>query len=388
MNEAIINWLSNQQDNMLSLLQELVNIDSNSFDKAGVDMVGRHLISFFKQHNISHEIIPLKLHGDAIKATVGGGTGNKTILLCGHRDTVFAKGEVQNRPFSIVDGKAYGPGVADMKPGLVINAFILAAFQRFGGHPNPIVALFTGDEEIGSPESKKIIVLEAEKARLAFNSEPSRPNGNIVTSRKGGIFCHCEITGVAAHSGGYFEDGRSAIEELARKIQSLHKLTNLDRGITINVGLVSGGQSVNTVAASASCDIDIRYCNGSDRDQILKEVFTICEQTTVESTVSSIQICGEFSPLNSSEKSRELFELYKNSAVKEGVLLEGEQSGGCADSGFIADAGTPVICGVGPVGGNYHRTDEWMTISTLSQRARFITNTILTLSKQETMTGL
>ena len=132
----------------------------------------------------------------------------RPILLCGHRDTVFATGEVEKRPFTMHDGKAFGPGVADMKPGLVINAFILAAFHKFGGHPNPLIGLFTGDEEIGSPSSKNIIIAEAEKARLAFNSEPSRPNGNIVTKRKGGIFCHCAIKGVAAHSGGFFTDGR------------------------------------------------------------------------------------------------------------------------------------------------------------------------------------
>ena len=388
MPEPLINWLNAQQENMLSLMADLVNIDSNSFDKAGVDKVAARLRVFFDNHRIPYDTIPLTDHGDALRAVVSGGDGNKTILLCGHRDTVFATGEVEKRPFSTRDGKAFGPGVADMKPGLVINAFILAAFHKFGGHPNPLIGLFTGDEEIGSPSSKDIIIAEAEKARLAFNSEPSRPSGNIVTQRKGGIFCHCAIKGVAAHSGGFFTEGRSAIAELAHKIQALHALTDLERGTTINVGLVRGGQSVNTVAAEASCDIDIRYQDTAERDDILTQVKTICEKVYVEDTSSSFSIRGEFQPLNPSAQSKELFALYQESAAQDDVIVEGEHSGGCADSGFIAAAGTPVICGVGPVGGNYHRPDEWMQIDSLAQRARFIANTILRLARQPTTSSL
>lgn len=388
MPEPLINWLNAQQENMLSLMADLVNIDSNSFDKAGVDKVADRLRVFFDNHCVPYETIPVTDHGDALRAVVSGGDRNKSILLCGHRDTVFATGEVEKRPFSTRDGKAFGPGVADMKPGLVINAFILAAFHEFGGHPNPLIGLFTGDEEIGSPSSKDIIVAEAKKARIAFNSEPSRPNGNIVTKRKGGIFCHCAIKGVAAHSGGFFTEGRSAIQELAHKIQALHALTDLERGTTINVGLVRGGQSVNTVAAEASCDIDIRYQDTAERDDILTQVKTICEKVSVEDTSSSFSIRGEFQPLNPSAQSKELFALYQESAAQDGVMVEGEHSGGCADSGFIAAAGTPVICGVGPVGGNYHRPDEWMQIDSLAQRARFIANTILRLARQPTTSSL
>ncbi len=388
MPEPLINWLNAQQESMLSLMADLVNIDSNSFDKAGVDKVAARLRVFFDNHRIPYDTIPLTDHGDALRAVVSGGDGNKPILLCGHRDTVFATGEVEKRPFSTRGGKAFGPGVADMKPGLVINAFILAAFHKFGGHPNPLIGLFTGDEEIGSPSSKDIIIAEAEKARLAFNSEPSRPSGNIVTQRKGGIFCHCAIKGVAAHSGGFFTEGRSAIQELAHKIQALHALTDLERGTTINVGLVRGGQSVNTVAAEASCDIDIRYQDTAERDDILTQVKTICEKVYVEDTSSSFSIRGEFQPLNPSAQSKELFALYQESAAQDNVIVEGEHSGGCADSGFIAAAGTPVICGVGPVGGNYHRPDEWMQIDSLAQRARFIANTILRLARQPTTSSL
>lgn len=388
MKNPVVEWLDEQQDNMVELLADLVNIDSNSFDKSGVDKVADRLRTFFDIQLIPYDTISISTHGDALRAIVAGGNGNRPILLCGHRDTVFPDGEAIRRPFEILDGRAYGPGVADMKPGLVINAFILAAFAKFGGHPNPIIGLFTGDEEIGSPSSQEIIISEAKKARLAFNSEPGRPSGNIVTRRKGGVFFHCDVMGVAAHSGGFFEDGRSAIEELARKIQALHALTELDRGITVNVGLVAGGQSVNTVAAEAGCDIDVRYRADKDRDYIVKKVERICNTTSVDGTQSTMSIRGEFHPLNPSPESSELFDIYRDVALAEGVKVEGEHSGGCADSGFIAAVGTPVICGVGPVGGNYHRPDEWMQVDSLAERARFIARTIQKLAEQNTQTSL
>lgn len=379
MTAAVMEWLEQHQDEMVRLLGELVNIDSNSYDKAGVDEVATHLKGFFESHGISTESFPVTSHGDALKASVSGGEGNRPIMLLGHRDTVFPTGEVERRPFTIRDGKGYGPGVADMKPGLVINAFVLAAFAACGGHPCPLVGLFTGDEEIGSPTSREIIKTEAAKSRLVFNSEPSRPGGNIVTERKGGIFCHCEVAGKAAHSGGFFEDGRSAIEELARKIQAFHALTDLERGITVNVGLIAGGQSVNTVAAEASCEIDIRYLVLEDRDWIISRIREIAENCSVDGTSSVFSIKGEFSPLNPSAESALLFGLYQQAASSEGVKVEGERSGGCADSGFVAEVGTPVICGVGPTGGNYHRPDEWVELSSLSQRAKIIARTILAL---------
>src|SRR5919112_6461859 len=157
----------------------------------------------------------------------------------GHRDTVFPKGEAGRRPFRIEDGRAYGPGVCDMKAGLVMNAFVLAAFHKFGGAPAPLVGLIPSDEEIGSPACRPIIEDTAREARAVLNSEPGRPSGNVVTGRKGGVFMRMEVFGKAAHSGGNFSEGTSAIGELAHKIVRVHEVTDLDRGTTVNVGLIA-----------------------------------------------------------------------------------------------------------------------------------------------------
>src|SRR3954463_8498278 len=139
--QKILDWLGGQGDAMLALLQTLVNTDSGSYDKAGVDAAGDHIRKFLGEHGIATEVTPDQTFGDAIAATVGQASppfGNRPILLMGHRDTVFPKGEPARRPFRVADGRAYGPGVADMKAGLVMNCFVLAAIKKYGGAPAPV----------------------------------------------------------------------------------------------------------------------------------------------------------------------------------------------------------------------------------------------------------
>ena len=214
----IVEWLGGQQDAMLDALREMVDTDGGSYDKAGVDAVGAQMRRFLEGQGIPVETVPRAQYGDCLKARVEGGEagmgrgGNarRSVVLMGHRDTVFPKGEPERRPFRIEGDRAYGPGVADMKAGLVMNMFVLAAFKRFGGAPAPLLGLFTGDEEIGSPEGRPVIEAEARHARAVFNSEPGRPTGNVVTGRKGGVFMRFEVFGKAAHSGGNFTAGEHA----------------------------------------------------------------------------------------------------------------------------------------------------------------------------------
>ena len=367
--KAVVEWLDGQKGAMLELLEDIVNIDGGSYDKAGVDAVGARLRTFLEEQGIACETIENEKFGDALRATVGG-PSNSAIMLMGHRDTVFPKGEPARRPFKVENGKAYGPGVADMKAGLVMNAFVLAAFQKFGGAPAPLVGLFTSDEEIGSPACRPIIEAEARRARAVFNSEPGRPTGSVVTGRKGGVFMKMEITGKAAHSGGNFTDGISAIEELARKITALHAITDLTKGTTVNVGLVSGGQTVNTVAPWAKCEIDLRYVTPPDREAAIAKIERIVAASNVPGTSATLEIAGEFKPLVEGPDNKRLFEHYASCARDLDLKIEGEFTGGCADSGFTAGVGTPTICAVGPVGGKAHTPEEYLVVDSLVPRAQ------------------
>lgn len=384
--EKIAAWLAARQGEMLAELEAMVNTDGGSYDKAGVDAVGARIADFCARHGIRVETVPGERHGDCLRALVEGGeaaagSGNarRNIVLMGHRDTVFPKGEPQRRPFRVENGIATGPGVADMKAGLVQNMFVLAAFQACGGAPGPLVGLFTGDEEIGSPEGRPVIEREARAARVVFNSEPGRPTGNVVTGRKGGVFMVMDIEGKAAHSGANFEAGISAIEELARKVQALHALTDLPRGITLNVGLVSGGQSVNTVAPWAQGQIDLRYVHPEDRDEIMGRIHAIVERSFLPGTKARLTIKGEFLPLAKNPGTEAVLAAYQAAAAESGFATEGEFAGGCADSGFTAAMGAPTLCAVGPVGGKAHSPEEYLEVASLVPRAQALARAILKL---------
>lgn len=384
---AITAWLASQKDAMLREIESMVNTDGGSYDKAGVDRTGEQVLRFLGSHGIVTEVLPQRAHGDCIRAIVEGGhalgTGNQrsNIVLMGHRDTVFPKGEPERRPFRIEGGRAYGPGVSDMKSGIVMNMFVLAAFAKFGGAPGPLVGLFTGDEEIGSPEGRPVIEAEAGNARVVFNSEPGRASGNVVKARKGGVFSVVDIEGKAAHSGGNFEAGISAIGEAANKIVAIHALTDLKRGITLNVGLIQGGQSVNTTAPSCQFQIDLRYIAPADRDEIMGRIHDIVARAYVPGTRSALTIKGEFRPLNPTPASERVFSVYQAAAAESGLKVEAEFTGGCADSGFTAALGVPTLCGVGPVGGLAHSPEEYLDVDSIVPRAQAMARAILRLEQ-------
>lgn len=373
-------WLQSQQPRMLALLEELVNTDSGSYDKAGIDRVGERIGAFFREEGIEGELFAKPVSGDVRRFRVGG-PGNRPVVLMGHMDTVFPKGEAQRRPFAIRDGKAYGPGVCDMKAGLVINAFAMAAYKRFGGNVPPLVGLFTSDEEIGSPASRIDIETTATGALAVLNSEPGRLTGAVVSGRKGGIFLVMDVTGKAAHSGANHQDGRSAIGALAAKITALHKLTDYDRGTTCNVGLISGGQSVNTVAPEARCEIDLRYVKNADRIAILEAVHAIAAHEDVPGTSATITTKGEFLPLEETPANAELLKAYQAASANLGLSVSAEFTGGCADSGFTSAVGAPTICATGPIGGKAHSPDEFMVVDSMVPRASALVETIAALGR-------
>ncbi len=375
----ILNWLDGQRPAMTELLERVVNIDSGSYNKEGVDAVGRAFEEWFEAEGIPTERVPHGEFGDCIRAHVSGGEGNRPVLLMGHRDTVFPDGEAERRPFRIEGDIAYGPGVADMKAGLVMNAFVLAAFKRFGGSPYPLIGLYTSDEEIASPSSRPVIEDEARNARVVFNAEPGRESGNAVIGRKGASFFKIKITGTPAHSGVQHEKGISAIGELAAKITELHKLTDYDIGTTVNVGIVNGGNAVNMVAPNAEAQVDVRFKTMESRDAVWERITEILETAYVPGTETEITESRGFLPLTQSPESRQMFDVYTAAGADVGLTIGGEFTGGSADSGFTAQVGAPTVCGTGPVGGRAHTPEEFMRLDTMVPRAKTVALAIMRL---------
>lgn len=370
----IVAWLAANRAAMEGLLARIVDIDSPSGHAAGIDAVGNEIGDFLAGEGIAVERVPTGGGAAILKAEVAGRDGVPALLM-GHMDTVFPRGAAAARPFRAGADRLYGPGVADMKGGLVLNAFVLAAFARFGDRN--LRGLFTIDEEVASPASRETILDMARSAAFVLNAEPGRRNGNVVIERKGGLFLRIDVAGRSAHAGVDFTSGASAIGALARKIVALEALTDLEAGVTVNVGLVTGGQSINTVAPTASASVDIRYARAAQRTPILDHVAGIVATADVPETQASFAILGEFLPMMPSPDSLALLATYRAAAARLGFAADGEATGGCSDAGLTASLGVPTLCGTGPVGGKAHTEDEYVERASLVSRAQAVALVVL-----------
>ncbi|UZE18729.1 M20 family metallopeptidase [Pseudomonas sp. B21-054] len=377
--QQALDWLADQRQAMETLLQRIVDTDSNSYDKAGVDAVGALLAAELEADGILLKRMPVDGFGDVMLAEVPGEPG-KPVLLLGHRDTVFPKGTTATRSYSRDGNLAHGPGVADMKGGLVLNCFALKALKRAGQLPYPVQVLYTGDEEIGSGSARPHIEQAARAARAVLNTEPGRASGNVVSARKGGATLVVEVFGRAAHAGVNHADGASAIEALARKIIKFHALTDYPAGITTNVGLMSGGTSSNTVAPSASARLDVRFIELKHWDRIFSTIQAIVAEEELIGTHAILKEATTFLPMEAHHSER-LLHIYQQKALALGFSVEGEFTGGCADSGFTASLGIPTLCGLGPVGGKVHTDREYLELDTLVPRAQALVATILAVGE-------
>ncbi|MDD0815639.1 M20 family metallopeptidase [Curvibacter sp. HBC28] len=377
--DQVTAWLGTQQAAMEALLQEIVNIDSGSRQAAGVDQVAAVLGAHLERAGLTVQTQVFEGYGRCLQArlpaTPGGQTDAGHVLLLGHMDTVFPAGTAQARPYRVEDRKAFGPGVADMKSGLVLNTFVLAALARFGGASRPVHLFFSCDEEIGSPVTRDAIRAAAQGAQVVLNAEPGRITGNVVTARKGSCLTMFEVQGVAAHAGINPAQGASAIEALAHKILALHALNGCEEGVTLNVGHIEGGMAANVVAPLAKAQLDLRFTAATDLEALLARVRQIIEAESLPRTHG--RILSQHSTFPMAPTPASLLACYQRHAAGLGFQVEGEFTGGAADSGITSSMGIPTLCALGPVGGYAHSEREFCQLDTMVPRAQALALTIL-----------
>ena len=377
--QALLDWLASQQPAMEALLAQTVNTDSGSGHEAGVLQVAALLRGRLEAAGIAVTTLPQPGWGECLLARIAGSNPAATghLQLMGHMDTVFPQGTAAERPWRVEAGKAFGPGVADMKSGLVMNVFVAEALARFGGNASPVHLLFTCDEEVGSPDCRTVIREHVQGARAVLNAEPGRISGNVVNERKGSYRIDFEVHGVAAHAGINPAQGASAIDALARKTLALHALTGCQPGVTLNVGMVQGGMASNVVAPLASAQLDLRFTAENDVNDVLARIRAIIEEESLPRT--SGRIVAQTGSLPMARTPDDLLHTYQRCAQQVGFAVEGETTGGAADSGITSQMGIPSLCALGPVGGYAHSDREFCDLSTFVPRAQALALTLLAL---------
>ncbi|MFD0697741.1 M20 family metallopeptidase [Paenibacillus sp. GCM10027628] len=362
---------------LLKLLQESVDMDSPSRSKVPNDrMADWYAHQFARLTGGTVERISHPTAGDRLLCHVGN--GSKQLLLLGHYDTVWPLGEAGRRPFRIENGKAYGPGVYDMKAGLLQAMFAIKVLQDMGRLPEDkrVVLLFNSDEEIGSPTSRELIEEVARQSAAAFILEPPmEPSGALKTSRKGSGRYKLTVKGISAHAGVNPQKGVSAIEELAFQIQRLHGWTDYSLGTTVNVGLVQGGIGSNVVAEHAEAEIDVRVATLEEARRLEAEFATLkANHPEAELTVTGGMTRP---PMERTASIGSLFELARDLAHTEfATALEETATGGVSDGNFTAAVGTPTLDGLGARGDHAHSPLEYVLIDEIPYRTALLARLI------------
>lgn len=300
----------------------------------------------------------------------------KKIVLMGHFDTVFPKGEVASRPFKIEGGRAYGAGIGDMKSGLVTMLYSVKALKSEGYLKGPVSVILNSHEEIGSTYSRGVIIDESKNAGIAINLEPARANGAVVTGRKGVAFLDVSIKGKAAHAGVEPQKGANANLELAHRIIELQSLNDLDKGLTINVNVVSGGYTRNVISDKARAEVDIRFVKREDVVHINNYISKILSKTKVPGTKCRSDLRIMFLPMERKKNVLSAYNLVCKAAKEIGINIDEAFTGGGSDAGFTSQIGIPTICGMGPIAGNPHSVNEYMEIPSMIERCKLLAITI------------
>ncbi len=371
-------------DSYLDDLVTMVNIDCGTYIAAGVNKIADIMQRRFRERGWEVERIPHSPAdgdpqlGDLLVATLkGSGRKGRRVLLIGHMDTVFPEGTAAERPFKTEGSTAYGPGVSDMKGGLLEGYHAVCCLQDAGLEGlGPITYVCNPDEEIGSPFSGPFILERAKGADVCFVLEGARENGDIVSSRKGVRDIRIVIRGRAAHAGVEPERGRSATLQAAHTTIALHELNGRWPGVTVNVGVIQGGTRPNVVAERCELNVDLRAVTANDFDEALAELERRARETVVPDVTVELVTQSGFPPMEKTEGTVRLVERAKALAAELGFEVNDAATGGASDANPVAGMGVPTLDGLGPVGGADHAPGEWLDLESVVPRTAMLAGLI------------
>lgn len=374
--DRIVRYLEDHRDEMLEDLRLFVEQETPSTEKKLVDGFARFLAEYAKAAGGRSEIVSAEGSGDHVRVRWGDGDSKPPILLLGHYDTVWDEGTIETMPFEVRGGVATGPGIFDMKCGLVQGFWAVRALREAAGVQRPLVFVCNSDEEVGSPTSRALIEEEARRAQTVLVLEPSL-EGALKTARKGVGRYSVQVTGRSSHAGLDPKGGISAIEQMAHLILELYDHTDHESGTTVNIGVVGGGTRYNVVAAEALADVDVRAVTVAEAermDAVLSSLKPRCEEAEVRVEGGMI-----WPPMERTEKTAELYARARKLAANIGFDLREGLAGGASDGCLCASVGAPTLDGLGAVGGGAHARDEHVEVSSIPERAALVAHLMETL---------
>ncbi len=368
-------FIESRYNQFIDDFRTIINIDSSSDNKDGILKVAQFFENRFQLLGLKTVI---KMLGeDQVPCLYAENRIDDhpfDVMFLGHMDTVFPTGEVEKRPFSIQDNKAYGPGVCDMKGGLLVVLHVLETLKHEGLFDSLSFCIaFNGDEETGSHASKEWIMQTAKKSLRTFVFEPCRPGYRFVLKRKGAGWFKVMINGRQAHAGADPEKGINAVVELAHQIGRIDKLNDNVHETSAHVTVISGGDKVNIIPNYAEAAVDVRILKQMEKEPI--EIFfnTMNQHKLFDG--SNVQAEGHVDrpPMEAGKKTMDLWELIQSIGRQMDLPMEAISTGGCSDGNYTSGVGTPTIDGMGIVGANSHRADEYADLDS-------ITNMVLLIS--------
>ena len=373
-------FIDARREEMMGLWKEVVSIESGPHEKEGINQVAARFKQVLDETGAVSRLVEFEKAGSMLIAELGQQAGQPGVAFLGHMDTALPAGALAERPFTVRDGNVYGPGVLDMKGGIVAALYAIKALQSVGYNQRPVKVILAGDEEVLHAHSNApdIFIEEAKGYAAAFNVETGFPDNGIVVGRKGVARIMVEVFGIAAHAGNDPENGRNAILEIAHKVIAIQKLTDWDKGISFNVGVIQGGTTSTAVPDYAKIYIDVRYKDPGDFAVFMKQIEEVAAQTYVAGTTTKVTYMEGIKAMKTTEGVKALFEIVKTASEENGFGTPyAKFVGGASDSAYSVLAGVPTVCAMGVKGGRNHSPEEYAIADTLFERAKLLVASVL-----------
>jgi glutamate carboxypeptidase len=377
--QNLLTWCQAQHHWLRDTIETLVRLESPSTDKQAVDRCGDVLATRLEAIGARVTRLPQPECGDHLRADFG--EGRPRVLLLGHFDTVWPIGQLSRMPVREDAGRLHGPGVFDMKAGISVSMLAMRALRELRPPTPRVTMLWTTDEEIGSGSSRSTIEAAALEHGCVLVIEPSLPGGAAKTSRKGCGDFELTVHGVSAHAGIDPGKGASAIHELAHQIVAIEALQDLERGVSVNVGVISGGSRTNVVAETAQATIDVRVPTMADAARIEAQLRAL--RPRHHGTRLELRGTVGRPPLERGPHVARVYELARSVAAELGQDLQEGGTGGGSDGNFTAALGVPTLDGLGPRGDGAHALHEHVVLDDLPWRAALLAGLLSRLTAQE-----